>query len=283
MDDLIERLRVRAADPKRRTDAPQSVSMRGAGGTLTTQFGSPGSMAGGFTLTSLIGDLRGVVAANQAGRPIDPDISARADAMAATFTTDNSTALPAPATAATLDGAEGALGFALPPDLRRLYLEVADGGFGPGGGLLPIGRAVRAYQDLTGEPPGPKGQPWPSTLLPLVDRDIGYDALDVATGNVISWDPEELTERSGDKAWQRSFSELAPSLEAWLSAWVDARPAHEVMQERLNKTMVEEARRSRAAIAAKTPEERRAMGLPDVGWEKVVWGGLGLEEDETAR
>jgi hypothetical protein len=26
-------------------------------------------------------------------------------------------------------------------------------------------------------------------------------------------------------------------------------------------------------------EERRAMGLPDVGWEKVVWGGIGLDED----
>jgi len=27
-------------------------------------------------------------------------------------------------------------------------------------------------------------------------------------------------------------------------------------------------------------EERRAMGLPDVGWEQVVWGGIGLEPDE---
>jgi hypothetical protein len=41
--------------------------------------------------------------------------------------------LPAlgPATAETIGEAEGIIGFPLPPLLRRLYLEVADGGFGP--------------------------------------------------------------------------------------------------------------------------------------------------------
>jgi len=29
-----------------------------------------------------------------------------------------------------------------------------------------------------------------------------------------------------------------------------------------------------------TPEERAGFGLPAVGWEKVVWGGIGLEPDE---
>lgn len=45
--------------------------------------------------------------------------------------------------------------------------------------------------------------------------------------------------------------------------------------------MIEDARRSRAMIAAMTPEERAAMGLPEVGWEQVVWGGIGLDEDES--
>jgi hypothetical protein len=44
--------------------------------------------------------------------------------------------------------------------------------------------------------------------------------------------------------------------------------------------MVEEARKSRATIAAMTPEARAAMGLPEVGWEAVVWGGIGLDPDE---
>jgi hypothetical protein len=41
-----------------------------------------------------------------------------------------------PTTAAQVDTAEEALGFAIPPILRRLYTEVANGGFGPGYGLV---------------------------------------------------------------------------------------------------------------------------------------------------
>jgi hypothetical protein len=29
-----------------------------------------------------------------------------------------------------------------------------------------------------------------------------------------------------------------------------------------------------------TPQERAAMGLPEVGWEKVVWGGIGWDPNE---
>jgi hypothetical protein len=43
-----------------------------------------------------------------------------------------------PTTAAKLDAAEKALGFAVPPILRRLYTEVGNGGFGPGYGLVGI-------------------------------------------------------------------------------------------------------------------------------------------------
>lgn len=46
--------------------------------------------------------------------------------------------LPEPADAATLARAEAALGFALPPLLAELYLRIADGGFGPEYGLLPL-------------------------------------------------------------------------------------------------------------------------------------------------
>jgi hypothetical protein len=290
MDDLIERLRERAADPKRRTDAPQSISISGPGGTLTTKFGDLGSMlgggggfsfgGGGFGFGGMVSDLRRVVAANQAGQPIDADIAGRVDAMAAGMTTDISRDLPPPADPATLDRAEHDLRFALPNDLRRIYAEVADGGFGPGGGLLPIERAVATYRELRRDPPGPRGQTWPEGLLPLRDNDPGYECLEIGTGRIVDWNPDELTERSGDRAWQRTFSEVAQSLGAWLDGWVGSRPQHEVMEERMQASMVEDARRSRAMIAAMTPEQRAAMGLPEVGWEKVVWGGIGLDDDE---
>ena len=132
-------------------------------------------------------------------------------------------------------------------------------------------------------PQGPKDQPWRRELLPIAIIDPGYTCLDMATGRVVDWDPEELTERSGDRAWQASFREEASSLTAWLEAWLDARPQHEVLQEQLDASTIRQARESRAMIAAMTPEERAAMGLPEVGWERVVWGGIGLDEDDAPR
>jgi hypothetical protein len=66
--------------------------------------------------------------------------------------------------------------FSLPPFLRRIYLEVANGGFGPGAGLLGVegdghkdedGRALgKAYLNL-------RSQEWPERLLPLWDLGDG--------------------------------------------------------------------------------------------------------------
>ena len=49
-----------------------------------------------------------------------------------------SAGLPSVATEALLNDAEQRLGMRLPPLLRRLYLEVANGGFGPGYGLIGV-------------------------------------------------------------------------------------------------------------------------------------------------
>ena len=42
--------------------------------------------------------------------------------------------------------------------------------------------------------------------------------------------------------------------------------------------MAEHARAARAYLAGLTPDERAAMGLPEEGWEDVVWGGLGRDD-----
>ncbi len=47
--------------------------------------------------------------------------------------------LKPPATPAEVAAAEVRLGYTLPPLLRRLYIEVGDGGFGPGYGVLGVG------------------------------------------------------------------------------------------------------------------------------------------------
>src|SRR5262245_61830807 len=77
------------------------------------------------------------------------------------------------ATAADIASAESELGLRLPPLLRRIYLEVADGGFGPGYGLLPLRRGrpehgqersvVETYAMFT------EGRGWPPVLVPICD------------------------------------------------------------------------------------------------------------------
>lgn len=58
--------------------------------------------------------------------------------------------LPAPLDSAGPRRAEARLGFALPPLLAALYTRVADGGFGPEYGLLPLERAVAEYASMRG-------------------------------------------------------------------------------------------------------------------------------------
>ena len=204
------------------------------------------------------------------------------------MTTPAPSVLPGPASAESIAAAEAALGLTLPAFLKRVYGEVADGGFGPGTGLLPLAFVVTAYRQLRA-PDGllPRGRSWPSGLVPLVDADGGFDCVDADSGRVIAWDPDGLSERADEARFRRSFDDVAPSVEAWLSAWVGSKTAAEQHAELVERAMgqdvqVRMAREARANIAKKTPEERAAMGLPAVGWEKVVWGGLGWDEDEDA-
>jgi hypothetical protein len=276
---LIDQLRRRAADPERRMDVrPSQLTAT----VRTLDVGSLVSMLGGVAA-----DLRGVVESNRAGRP-NPAASARAEALAAEMTTPAPSVLPGPASAASIAAAEAALGLTLPSFLGRVYAEVADGGFGPGAGLMPLTSVVSAYRELqVPDSRLPRGRSWPAALLPVVDADGGFDCVDADTGRVVGWDPDGLSERANEARFRRSFHDIAPSVEAWLSAWVGSKTAAEQHAELVERAMghdaqVRMAREARANIARKTPEERAAMGLPAVGWEKVVWGGLGWDEGEDA-
>jgi hypothetical protein len=104
-----------------------------------------------------------------------------------------------PATPEAVAEAERAIGYSLPPLLRRLYLEVANGGFGPRGGVLgvPGGKwrgdwadIVDAYQAFSAAPdnPVPGGLVWlfnwGDAIWSLVDcRD--------PAGPMWGWDPND--------------------------------------------------------------------------------------------
>ena len=100
-------------------------------------------------------------------------------------------------------------------------------------------------------------------------------------------DPEDLTERSSEERFRRSFGEAFPSVEAWLDDWLGAPTAEErharMMAELMSpEYQAKQAREAREAIGRMTPQERAAMGLPETGWEEVVWGGLGWEDPGEA-
>ena len=99
---LIARIRQRASDAETRTDAPPSTQGR------TVSFG--GMSVVGLDLGAL---LRG-----------DANPSPPAGAAS----------LAPPADDALLADAEHRLGFALPHPLRQIYVQIANGGFGPAGG-----------------------------------------------------------------------------------------------------------------------------------------------------
>jgi hypothetical protein len=220
------------------------------------------------------GDLRRVVAANQAGERIDPSHQARAEQIGRTMSTPVASSLPPPASAEALAAAETRLGFVLPPFLRRAYAEVADGGFGPGGGLLGVAAAVAAFERMRTGDELPRGRSWPDSLLPVVERDPGFYCVDGSTdaGRVVDWDPEELAEFSGEKAFAKSFSEEAPSVEAWLATWVGGKTQAEQHAEMMADAMANAQAQSRAYFAAMTPEQKAVYGLTDEEWQELIGG-----------
>jgi hypothetical protein len=272
-DTLVARLREQAADPKRRTDTlPDLLSERVRGMSLDELR---------LNVESIAGDLSRLVSSIQSGTPIDAELHEKAETVAADMSAPAERTLPAPATTAALDQAEAQLGLPLPALLRRLYLDVADGGFGPEGGLLSAADMASAYLELrAGSPSEVEDDEWPKGLLPLVAVEAGHACLDAKTGRMHESDFDEVEgEEQDEVAFGLVFREIAPSLEVWLTTWLDAPPMTPQVAT-LHSSMVEMARESRARIAAMTPEQRAAMGLPESGWEQVVWGGIGLEPDQ---
>jgi hypothetical protein len=108
------------------------------------------------------------------------------------------------------------LGFSLPPLLERLYLEVADGGFGPGYGLFPAEEhasdeghsetIVEAYEKLSAD-----GR-WSARLVPLCDWGCAnWSCLDCGSD-----DGAIVTVAGG-----YDLTNTGHTLRSWLGAWND--------------------------------------------------------------
>lgn len=110
-----------------------------------------------------------------------------------------------PATEEQVAQAESRLGFPLHPLLKRLYLEVADGGFGPDTWkLVPLAELQPS---------------WPERTVRVMDVGCGMDSVvdcSDATGRVLLMDPNAYA-MDDPRAWSLD----APTLAQWLEAWID--------------------------------------------------------------
>ncbi|MCU0294178.1 MAG: SMI1/KNR4 family protein [Thermoanaerobaculaceae bacterium] len=179
---------------------------------------------------SLIGELQ--------RRAQDPLLATDASA-------DFPRAAPPPLDEESVAQAEEALGFRLPPLLRRVYLRVANGGVGPAYGLLPLvndGRP-RDENDYVGEPvvelyevsrledPKYPAWSWPERLIPFSEWGCGIlSCIDCSTpeGAVWTFDPHMLgeEERTSD-----ALARTHMSLREWLVDWLVGVDMWELMYE----------------------------------------------------
>jgi SMI1 / KNR4 family (SUKH-1) len=168
---------------------------------------------------------------------------------------------PPPASPELIKATEARLGFPLPPLLRRLYAEVADGGFGPGSGLLPLAAPKSAHKEslsssyvdaISGE--SPDGLHWPEKLLPLWDWGCAmWSCLDARSdaGPIVTSNEGALT--------------VTPfTLHTWLEAWLKGVD--------LNAELFEDSGITRQGINPFTKQPMtfkgapRAKGTPIAAW-----------------
>jgi len=205
-------------------------------------------------------------------------LSAKADDIERRLRTPDRRPLPEPATSDALAAAESRLGFALPLLLRRLYLEVANGGFGPGPGIVGIsggwttdhGKSIEdLYEEMSDSTTENPRWVWPAAHVPIVDLGGSFACVDAASpdGRVVEWNPDELDGRGRDGGWSRSFRDVAPGLEAWLEA---APPEPLLVPSAAAPGSVPEI--TRQYWASMTAEQRAEYGLPATGWGRVLFG-----------
>jgi hypothetical protein len=117
-----------------------------------------------------------------------------------------------PVSAAKVAEAEERLGFELPPLVRDLYTQVADGGYGPGYGLVSLAEMVQRGQEFEEQR---ALFPWPAKAVHLCWWGCDYlSVLDCSglTGPVLRYVPDDCT--------AEPLVPEAESLEKWLEAWL---------------------------------------------------------------
>jgi hypothetical protein len=127
---------------------------------------------------------------------------------------------PPPATSAAIAQAESLVGAPLPELLRGLY-AVANGGFGPGYGVLGLREGFmddmnRTAVDILAEIPDGLWPGMPSGLLPVCHWGCAiYSFVHCPSGRMFGWDPNPV-EPDDDVP----FFEQEYTIDTWMEAWL---------------------------------------------------------------
>jgi SMI1 / KNR4 family (SUKH-1) len=136
--------------------------------------------------------------------------------------------------------AEARLGFKLPPLLYRLYTEISNGGFGYSYGFLGLlggmlnedkNDAVTQYLLYRQEDPDDPHWRWPEGLLPIGHLGCAmYHCIqcDNPDGPIVWFEPNP---HEDEDSWDSSFIPFAPSLSAYIEAWISGKDLFEVFMD----------------------------------------------------
>jgi hypothetical protein len=135
--------------------------------------------------------------------------------------------LPPPAPPEAVAELEAAVGHPMPPLLKRIYLEVADGGFGRWGEALSLTDTTYSFSDssrLLEEYLGWRGRPnYPPSVVPLLTWGCAiWSLVDYSTpeGRMWGWDPNARCPEHGHALFPEDLT-LAERLCGWLDGRSD--------------------------------------------------------------
>jgi len=122
-----------------------------------------------------------------------------------------------------LERVERQLEVRLPPLLRRLYLEVGEGGYGPGDGILGLAGLAREHESYAVELAVEQELgTWPTALLPFCQLDqtliACIDCADPA-GPIIGFEVDDIDFDEGE-GFDEAFRPRSASLHEWLDTWL---------------------------------------------------------------
>ena len=136
-----------------------------------------------------------------------------------------------PATAEQLARTEMELGFALPPFLKRMYSEMANGGFGPAYGFMSATDDeyaphlddvyIVAYHRIVSGSDVSEAWRWPDKLISIADNGCGMRwCLDCDSGEIVYFAGDTIDEDDANtfkEAFIRTGRSLREGVEDWLA------------------------------------------------------------------